>query len=143
MTFSDDLRRFAAKVEARQKDIFVGCVNGVRTSITEGSAVTTAPGQPVDTSALINSWKASFESEWVGLVASYNIGYAEAIEEGFVRAHERGPYTRTDGATVRRHGVVGHKLTFGDNGGGAHSVKLTRAGWQNLVDSVVKEVVRD
>ena len=120
MTFSGDLKAFAAKVERRNKDIFVGCVNDVRTSVTEGSAVTTAPGQPVDTGALRASWRQEYPETWVGTVASYNIAYAEAIEEGI------GP-----------HG----KLTLRSEVGGFGSVKLTRAGWGNLVDDVVRKVV--
>ena len=146
MTFSGDLKAFAAKVERRNKDIFVGCVNDVRTSVTEGSAVTGAPGQPVDTSALINSWRAEYPETWVGTVASYNIAYAEAIEEGYVQAHTRKAYTRKDGTPVRSHSVKGHKLTIrpdadGKQVGGTGSVKMTRAGWGKLVDAVVEKVV--
>jgi len=121
MSFRDDVLRFAEKVERRQKDIFVGCVNGVRTSVTEGSATTGAPGQPVDTGNLIGSWQETFPSEWVGEVTT-GVDYAEPIEEGI------GPH----GPITLRSGV-----------GGFHSVKLTRAAWQDLVNEVARGVVHD
>lgn len=122
MSFGDDLRLFAQKVEGRQRDIFVGCVNEVRTSVVSGSPVTGAPGQPVDTGALLGSWRETFPEQWIGEVASYNIDYAEAIEEG-----------------VSWYGP----MTLRSEVGGFHSVKMTRAAWQPLVDHVVKEVVGD
>jgi hypothetical protein len=122
MTFSGDLRAFAAKVEARQKDVFVGCVNTVRNSVVDGSAITGAPGQPVDTGYLKGSWRQEYPEQWVGSVLSYDAAYAEAIEEG------QGKYG---------------PMTLRSEVGGFHSVKQTRAGWQNIVDSVVQEVVRD
>lgn len=121
MTFSGDLQAFAKKVEQRTKDVFVGSVNGVRTSITEGSVITDAPGQPVDTGNLRGSWITEFPQQWVGEVST-NVRYAEAIEEGM------GPH----GPMTLRSGV-----------GGFGSVKKTRANFQALVDSVVAEVCRD
>lgn len=81
MTFSNDLKVFADKVVDRQRRIFVGTVSDVHSSVTDGSAVTGAPGQPVDTGFLKGSWQPSFPEQWVGEVAT-NAAYAEAIEEG-------------------------------------------------------------
>lgn len=142
MTFSGDLKAFAAKVQARQKDIFQGCVGAVRTSIVDGSSITSAPGQPVDTSNLRRSWREEYPQEWVGTVLSYDVPYAEAIEEGqqntYWRQTERG--TGWGYASVR---ISPKPMTRRSEVGGFHSVKLTRSGWQNIVDHVVKEVVHD
>lgn len=120
MTFSQELRTFAAKVEQRQKLVFVESTNEVHQSVVTGSEITAAPGQPVDTGNLRASWQQRFVSEWVG-ETSTNVEYAPAIEEG---RGDHGP------------------LTLRSQVGGFHSVALTRAGWQRIVNVVVSRVVR-
>lgn len=120
MTFSDELRAFALKVQARQRDIFVGCATAVHQSVVEGSPITAAPGQPVDTGNLRASWQLRFEGD-LSAVTSTPVVYAPPIEEG------RGP-----------HGP----LTLRSQVGGFHSVALTRAGWQAIVNDVAAKVVR-
>lgn len=119
MTFTDDLHRFARKVEQRKRGLFLGTVTGVEDSVTEGSAVTGAPGQPVDTGVLKGSWIVSFPGDWIGDVTT-NLVYAPPIEDG-----------------VGRHGP----LTLRSKVGGFHSVKLTRANFDRIVDEELKEVV--
>ena len=63
MSFGSDLTLFAQKVEGRQRALFVGCVNAVQESIVDGSAVTGAPGQPVDTGNLRASWQQRYPDE--------------------------------------------------------------------------------
>ena len=121
MSFSDDVTAFAAKVTKRNMRIFRDSVIEVRTSITEGSSVTGAPGQPVQWGTLRDSWQQSFPEQWVGEVTT-NLVYAPPIEEGIGR---NGP------------------LTLRSEVGGFHSVKLTRAGFGNLVDHVTRMVVND
>lgn len=120
MSFTSDIRAFALKVEQRQRDIFVGCATEVHRSVVEGSAVTGAPGQPVDTGALRASWNLRFESEHSALTST-NLVYAPIIEEG------RGP-----------HGPI----TIRSQVGGTNSVALTRAGWQATANHVTARVVR-
>lgn len=131
MSFADDLRAFRSKVHQRERDIFVGSVGAVHGSVTTGSAVTSAPGQPVDTSNLLNSWQETYPEQWVGQTAT-NVEYAVSIEEG-----QQAPYTTAAGTSVTPKPIV-----FKSAVGGAHSVKMTRAGWNPLVRSVVREVVR-
>jgi len=131
MTFTDDLKAFAAKVEQRQREIFTGCVDEVHGSITEGSPVTGAPGQPVDTGNLINSWEETFPEQWVGQSAT-SVRYARAVEEG-----QQAPYTTEAGTEV-----TPRPMTLRSGVGGFHSVKMTRAGWGRIVKQVVGEVVR-
>jgi len=117
MSFGDDLRLFADKVEARVQDVFIGCTGEVQRSVVEGSEVTAAPGQPVDTGTLKGSWIGEFESADAWHTTT-NVEYAPYIEEG-----------------------VG--MTLRSEVGGFHSVALTRGGWQKIVDTVRDEVVRD
>ena len=117
--FADELDAFIGTLKERQRDVFLGTAEGLQESVVEGSPVTGAPGQPVDTAALKGSWQETFPGVWVWQTVT-NMAYAPAIEEG------EGPH----GPLTLRSGV-----------GGFHSVKLTRAGFQDLVDSKVLEVV--
>ena len=119
MSFASDLERFALKVETRSRALFTGCVNHVHTSIVDGSAVTGAPGQPVDTGNLRASWIQSYPEDWVGDVTT-NVVYAEAIEDG-----------------VGPHGP----LTLRSAVGGFHSVKTTRVNWDRVVSTQLQEIV--
>lgn len=118
MGFADDLNDFTRKVERRRKDIFVGFAVAVRDSVVEGSPVTGAPGQPVDIGNLKASWQLTFPSATLARVTT-NVPYAPPIEDGV------GPYG---------------PMTLRSEVGGWHSVKLTRAGRQALLDQVVREV---
>ena len=119
MSFANDLAAFRAKVEARQRAVFVNTVVAVKDSITVGSPVTGAPGQPVDTGNLLGSWQLTFPGEWVGEVAT-NVEYAPAIEEG-----------------VGPHGP----MTLRSAVGGFHSVALTRSNFDRLVGDVVRTTI--
>lgn len=131
MSFTDDLQKFALKVENRSRAVFLGSVDAVKQSIVEGSAVTAAPGQPVDTGNLVSSWQETFPEDLIGDVTT-NVEYAPAIEEG-----QQAPYTNPHGTQV-----TPGPMTLRSAVGGFHSVKLTRAGWKPLVASVVKDVVQ-
>ena len=114
MSFERDLESFTSKVERLTKDAFVDATVEVRRSIVEGSTLTGAPGQPVDTGAL----KASFVDNFTGPTSwqiTTNMEYAPPIEDG-----------------VGRFGPI----TLRSSVGGFHSVALTVAGWQRIVDHV-------
>jgi hypothetical protein len=85
----------------------------VQRSVVLGSAITGAPGQPVDTGNLKASWIGEFESATAWALTT-KTEYAPFIENG---ENAYGPFTLRSEV------------------GGFHSVKLTRAGWGRIVDA--------
>lgn len=85
----------------------------IHRSIVFGSEITGAPGQPVDTSNLRDSWIPQHlgPMQWQDTT---NVDYAQHVEDN-VR-----------GVTFKNHGP--------------HSVKMTKAGYDNIVETVLKEV---
>lgn len=128
MSFADDLARFSVKVSTRSRDVFVGTVMAALASVQDGSPVTGAPGQPVDTGNLRGAWQSDVQGN-VGIVACNAVGgrgvdvtpYAEQIE---------------DGISARS----GQPIHFRSERGGAHSVRQTVAGMGRLVESVAREL---
>ena len=120
--FADQMRAINVTIVTRFRDVFHGVATETLRSIQDGSALTGAPGSPVDTDNLKTSWNLSYEDRDTALVAT-NVEYAPAVEDGI------GP-----------HGPV----TYGaKNGvGGSHSVRLTAAGMQRIVDAEVEKVAR-
>lgn len=116
--FEESIRAFALELEGKADAAFLGIVAAVHESITVGSPVTGAPGQPVDTGALRNSWQIENIAPGQARIST-NLPYAEPIEDG-VGAH--GP------------------LTLRSAVGGFHSVKMTVAGFPALVDKVVRDL---
>ncbi len=109
MSFAADIQRFTMQTDRRLHDVFVRCTEEVQRSVVEGSEITGAPGQPVQTGALRASWIPQFidRNTWQ---TSTNLTYAPIIEE-----NQRG-------ATLR------------SQVGGFHSVAATVAGWVRIVD---------
>lgn len=87
-------------------------------SVKVGSEITGSPGQPVDTGALRDSYTMIRPSRWTREIFSPLI-YAPFIEAGI------GP-----------HGP----LTLRSLVGGWHSLKLTVASWQRIVDLAARDV---
>lgn len=114
MGFRDDLTRFEKKVAAKNQAVFVATVAAAKTSIVEGSAVTGAPGQPVDTGNLKGSWQVEFETPTRALIST-NVAYAKSIEDGVSYAHGGTP------------------MTVRSQVGGFHSIALTIAGLDKIV----------
>jgi hypothetical protein len=88
-------------------------------SIKRGSELTGAPGQPVASSTLLNSWIERRESPTLWEFATA-VEYAEFIEDG---GNDIGPFTLRSEV------------------GGFHSVKLTEAAWPDIV-AFAREAVR-
>ena len=103
------MARIKVGIKAASQEVLVAVVQKAHESITEGSPITGAPGQP--------SWIAAFPEAMVGEITT-NIVYAPPIEEG-----------------VGRYGP----LTLRSQVGGFHSVQMTVAGIQQLVDAAVEE----
>lgn len=123
MTFETDIARFVVKTFVKQKLVFFGVANGLHNSIVQGSPTTGSPGQPVALKfggTLKNSWQLRFEELFLASTSTPII-YARVIEE------------QVDPRT-------GNQLTLRSEVGGFHSVKLTRAGYQRLVNKVAREV---
>lgn len=116
---AQDLKAWAAKVERNLHAIFLNTATAVRDSVVEGSPVTGAPGQPVDTGNLKSSWVLAFTEPGVAEVST-NVEYAPAIEDG-----------------VGPHGP----MTLRSKVGGFHSVKLTRSNFDRLVADVTRSTV--
>jgi hypothetical protein len=104
--FSDSVRRFTKKVEVRSQAAFIATATHAHRSIQEGSVVTGAPGQPVDTGNLRASWQLTFDSRTSARISS-NVSYAQHVEDN-VR-----------GVTFKNHGP--------------HSVRLTIVGLPRIV----------
>lgn len=109
--FSEQVRRWTRQTTTRSREVFVNVANHVHRSVQTGSETTGAPGQPVDTGALRNSWQLTFES--TEALISTGLVYAPPIEDG-----------------VGPHGP----LTLRSEVGGFHSVALTRAGFDRIVE---------
>lgn len=120
MSFSADLAGFARLVVERERNVFVRTTQELQRSVVEGSEITGAPGQPVDTGTLKGSWIGEFvnEHEWQ---LTTNQEHAPPIEAGI---GPNGP------------------LTIRSPVGGTHSVALTVAGFPRIVEVVADEVVQ-
>ncbi len=114
MGFGDEITAWTQKVEANSQKIFLNVASHVYESIVNGSAVTGAPGQPVDTGNLRNSWQLSFPTPTEAVIQT-NCEYAPVIEDN-VR-----------GVTFKNHGP--------------HSVKLSAAGLDRIVEAETAKVV--
>ena len=119
MTFQGDIARFSSKVYRRQVVIFLDVANAILRSIKEGDPITGSPGQPVQSSDLKNSWQPFHMEPFLSQIST-PMEYARPIEEGMSR---------------------GKKMTLRSEVGGFHSVKITRVGFQKLVNEVVRKVV--
>lgn len=115
-TFAQQLNGWTEKVEFRTREMFTQTVSEIERSVKFGSEITGAPGQPVDTGFLRNSWGPI----WVGpnnVVIGTNVEYARPIEDGTSR-----------GRAMKLRSAVG----------GFHSVKIT----MSAVDRIMKYIVR-
>lgn len=112
MGWDEDIQRFEQRLEADAARLHDGLADDTLAGIVEGSSVTGAPGQPERTGNLKRSWGIARLSRWVTLVFS-DSPYARKVEQA-------SQTTRT--------------------GGGPHSIKLTRASWNNLVQAVLGRI---
>lgn len=117
--FDEELADFSLLLDVRGAALFVNVCSAAKFSITDGSPLTGAPGQPVDTGALKASWQLEFESPTRALIST-DKEYAEGIEDGI------GP-----------HGPI----TIRSPVGGTHSVALTVAGIDRIVEDETLKLV--
>jgi len=132
MTFADDMRRFVIKVQGRTPALALSVATKVHASIKEGSATTGAPGQPVSTGFLKNSW--ILEPGKAEHVIRTNVSYAPAIEYNDRAQYDPRGEDNPDlptGSTTRAI-----KSTVG----GSHSVALTLSGANLLQAEALREL---
>ncbi len=124
MTFQRDIEDFLVELDLRQKRLREEAVQRAFDGIRHGDEITGAPGQPVDTGNLINSWQIDKVSDTTTRIFTAVI-YAPGIE---------------DGVLYGSGGNVKAQLTLRSQVGGFHSVKMTVAGWQDIVNAVVEDL---
>lgn len=122
MSFDADLTKFSRKMETNSAEIFLGTGEECLRSIVEGSEITGAPGQQVDSGELKGSWQRWFTSPTEQIIAT-DKPYALQEEDGISYAH--------GGKPIVQHSAVG----------GPHSTKLTVAGFSKIVEMVTARVV--
>ncbi|HTG26119.1 MAG TPA: hypothetical protein VK681_39340 [Reyranella sp.] len=137
MGFGDDLARFQAKVEHRALDVHNRVCELAFQSIVNGSAITGAPGQPVDTGFLKGSWHNLILGPLARQIVT-NAIYAPDIEDGARKG--RAARGIGEGDSQDLVGEPDIELHLRSQVGGFHSVKLTRLGWEKLVAQAVREV---
>ena len=109
MSFANDMERFLSKLHNRKEVLIHNVVQQAFISIRDGSAITGAPGQPVDEGVLIKSWRIVQVSRYVFRITTDDEPKASIIEDN------------RRGATLRS------KVS------GFHSVKLTRLGFRRIL----------
>ncbi len=119
--FNDQIRAFGLKVQGTTRAAFVNTVAATAASITDGSPITSAPGQPVDTGALKASWQTVFESPTSAIIGT-NLVYAPLIEDGI--------------------SGQGKPLTLRSQVGGFHSVALTALNFDKIVEAEAAKVAQ-
>lgn len=110
MSFDSDIDSFIAHMEEEKERIETAAAAEVFRSVVFGSEITGAPGQPVHSGELRDSWTmVKGENE---TVISSDHHAAVPVEENWsnVTFHNHGP----------------------------HSVALTEAGWQRIVDALAQ-----
>lgn len=117
--FSRALLKFERDARARVNDCATFAFQEVRRSVVFGSELTGAPGQPVQTSDLRTSWIGTRISVGVQELTTA-MSYAEYIEDG---GNDLGAFTLRSEV------------------GGFHSVKLTVAAWDKIVEFARKKAM--
>jgi hypothetical protein len=123
------INAFSRKLTRNLSRIHAMSGQEIEKSIKFGSGLTGAPGQPVDTGYLRNSWISSFPAPMLWQIET-NASYAPVVEEGGLVS--RGRSGGFSGGTYRLRSEVG----------GFHSVKLTRTGFTRIVHHVAGKVLR-
>ncbi len=125
MSFASDVQNFRAALSQRAIDLHARVADLAFTSIVDGSPLTGAPGQPVSSGShagrLKGSWTREDRGPLVTVISSDEV-YAPYVEDG---SHD------------------GKDLVLHSPTGGFHSVALTRAGWDRIVDQATREIASE
>jgi hypothetical protein len=150
MTYAEDVRRWVLRTTAKTQDVVVASALKVHESIVAGSALTGAPGQPVDTGYLRASWVVGIgadpgftlsgegpgrDPQWPSnkTEAPPQTGTAPQVVD--LKAGRASIVTNAKYAEFIEEGVT----PLRSPSGGVGSVKLTRAAWPRIVDAAVQE----
>jgi hypothetical protein len=117
--FSDDFAREVDGVMRDASEVLDVSAQLALQSIQFGSPLTAAPGQPVDTGNLRNSWQDEKVSPTEHVIST-PVVYASNIEDG-----------------ISSHGTP---MTLRSAVGGFHSVALTVANFDRIVDDAARAV---
>lgn len=128
MGFAEEITAFTLRFEARNQAVHTRAAELVYESIVDGSPLTGAPGQRVDTSFLRTSWVNLPLGPLERLIAT-PVAYAPIFEGQ--------PYDPR--GTQRPAGMISRGPS---TVGGDFSVLLTRLGWKNIVAAASLEVAR-
>lgn len=121
MGFADDLKEFQRVTINATHEVFVNSASGCHSSVVNGDARTGAPGSPVRSGLLKSSWQLQFSSPNEAEIST-NVEYARSIEDGISYAHGGTP------------------LTLRSEVGGFHSVALTVANFDRIVESEAAKI---
>jgi len=133
MSFAKDIQRFVTVVKTRNRAVFVGVANAAHQSIKFGRPETGAPGQPVDTGFLRNSWTIAIGPSEA--IIGTNVAYARVVEDN----GDRSKYNPAGTMPPADSPLAGRKRIKSTTGG-AHSVKMTVAGANRLQAAVLREM---
>lgn len=120
MGFGGELKSFGGNTSAAMRAIYHGSVFDAHKSITKGSPLTGAPGQPVDTGRLRNSWQIEILSPLESRILT-SLKYAPSIEYGQRK---------------------GKPITLRSQVGGFHSLRLTVQNWDRIVEDNGRRVAK-
>lgn len=134
-TFERQLAHFVEMAEGRTRDAFVAATDEVQRSVVDGSDLTGAPGQPVDTGYLKGSWIGDFVSETSWRLTT-NVAYAPVIEYGEREAFDAEGVRRPKELKSTRQPGAG-KGTL-STVGGRHSVTHTITSWPRILEFVTR-----
>lgn len=163
MSAEDAIRREMMQAEGFVRDAFIGLAVAAKDSIQFGSPITGAPGQPVDTGYLRNSWQIGWDTvpqfpgtgegatpDPAGLtpiedtgdpmtatraLIATNVEYAEVIEDGVISLKGKsGDVGLSERGSLRRLAL---------KSGGPGSVKQTAANMQLLANDLIDGLALD
>jgi hypothetical protein len=146
MTYSEDIKRFRGVVQSNLLDVFTASALKVHESIVAGSALTGAPGQPVDTGFLRSSWIVAFQATPVYPKPPERKKSGRTDASPPPAAPPQGSVGVVYSASVSTNAEYAEYIEEGirktrSKTGGPGSVKLTRAAWRRIVDEATKEQV--
>jgi len=133
MSFAADVQRFVTIVQTRRKAVYVGTATAAHESIVRGRPETGAPGQPVDTGFLRNSWTIAIGP--TEAIIGTNVAYARVVEDN----GDRSKYNPSGVMPPPKAPLAGRQRIKSEVGG-PHSVKLTVAGASRLQAAVLREM---